>query len=72
MRSSYKLHMSKVRGKNKSQLIQNQGKKHSVVPKYELKFNIVETPDQQQAPSFARDEQKASLGGVLTVVKYEI
>ena len=35
-------------------------------------FNIVATPDQQHEPCFARDEQKASLGVLLTVLKCEI
>ena len=38
VRWSYKLHRSKARGKNKGKLIQNQGKKHSVVPKYKLEI----------------------------------
>ena len=42
------------------------------MPKYEMEIQHRTTPDQQQAPCFARDEQKASLGVLLMVVKCKI
>ena len=62
-----------VRGKNKkANLLKIKVRSIWLCLSMSWKFNIVATPDQQQAPSFAQDEQKASLGVLLTVVKCEI
>ena len=56
-----KLRRSKVRGKNKANLFKIKGRSIWLCLSISWKFNVL-----------LRDEQKASLGVLLTVVKYEI